>query len=72
MNLLSSRALSDEMPAEMVDGLAHRALRGLLDLAVVERLERHRALDELLLEHLAQGARAGPRSTVRNVIAWSF
>ena len=32
--------------------LAGAALRGLFDLAVVERLQRHLALDQLLLEHL--------------------
>ena len=44
------------------DGLAHRALGRLLDLAVAERLQRHLALDELLLEHL--GERPEPLSLV--------
>ena len=34
--------------------LAHRAAGGVLDLAVLERLERHLALHELLLEDLAE------------------
>ena len=41
--------------------LAHGVLGRLLDVAVVEALERHAALDELLLEHLAQRRRGGPR-----------
>ena len=37
------------------DDLADGAPDGFLDLAVVERLQRDLALDQLLLEHLAQG-----------------
>ena len=40
------------------DGLADGALRGLLDRAVVERLQRHLALHHLLLEHLPQRLQA--------------
>ena len=50
------------------DALADRALGRLLDLAVLERLERHLAPDDLLLEHLVQGAQAvlgrGPQDHV--------
>ena len=51
--------------------LAHGVLRGLLDLAVVEALERDAALDELLLEHLTQRGRRSSL-TVRRVNARSF
>ena len=58
MCLLSSRGLVLEMPACSVGDLADRAAGGVLDLAVVERLERDLALHELLLEHLAHGGEA--------------
>ena len=58
MNLFNRFAWSDEMPARMDDLLAGRALLGLLDLAVLERLERDLALDQLLVQHLVQGAEA--------------
>ena len=45
-----------------------RALRRLLDLAVVERLQRHLALDELLLEHLRERPSAAPRLSVSSSI----
>ena len=54
MNLLSSRALSDEMPAARVMVWRARAPDGLLDLARVEDLHADLALDQLLLEHLAE------------------
>ena len=55
MYLPISRALSSLMPTWIDDLLAGAALRRLLDLAVVDRLQRHLALDELLLEHLGHG-----------------
>ena len=47
------------------DVLADRAAGGLLHLAVVERLERHLAPHELLLEHLAQRLQAVLADAVR-------
>ena len=58
MNLLSRLAWSEEMPARMAIVLAGRALLGLLDLAVVEGLQRDLALDQLLVEHLVQRPQA--------------
>ena len=52
--------------------LADRLVAGLLDVAVVEPLERHAALDELLLEHDGAARPADPRSTERSVSASSF
>ena len=54
MNLpISLRLVGRDADVE-ADGLAHRALRGLLDLAVAEGLQRDLPLDHLLLEHLRE------------------
>ena len=45
-------------PCLDADALARRALGGLLDLGGVECLERYFAADQLLLEHLVEGAQA--------------
>ena len=58
MNLPISLALSVEIPDVEADGLTHRALRRLFDLPVAQRLQRHLALDHLLLEHLGERGQA--------------
>ena len=52
MNFPISRALSSLIPTWIDDLLAGAPLGRLFDLAVVDRLQRHLALHEFLLEHL--------------------
>ena len=54
------------------DRLAHRSLGGLLDLPEVERLERHLAAHELLLEHLGERLAAGSRSRCASSMVFSL
>ena len=54
-NFVISFVFSSAMPGHDGDGLPHVALRGRVDLALGERLQRHVALDGLLLQDLQRG-----------------